>query len=300
MKSIRTGLVGLTLSAAAVAVSFTAAPAQAQNPKACMAAVGKSSKAAGLPAKFATQQNVATACKRAKSRPALALRNFSHAFVMKNKVEDLKPAPAELGKQCPGRLNAVSKTLRINPKFANKNDIVTACRLAKGRPVLATRNFLDRFVVTAKIGPSVRTASNEKKPQPKKPPQKKPANAAAKCGPLVAQVAKHNGINPKIANEKRIMSFCNRAKGRPALASSQFLNEFIKRGKITPVKPKPVPAKIAKQCPGRLLATAKTLNINPKFANKKDIVTACKRVKGKPALASRNFLARFIKTVGIK
>jgi hypothetical protein len=159
--------------------------------------------------------------------------------------------------------------------------------------VLATRNFLDRFVVTHKIAASVRGPEKPAAPE-------KPDDMAAKCGPMVAEVAKHLAINPKIANPKAIGGFCGRAKGRPALASSEFLNMFITKAKITPDRPKPAPAALAKTCPGRLLAVSKTLHINLKFANKNDILTACKRVKGKPALASRNFLARFVKTAGIK
>jgi hypothetical protein len=113
MKSIRTGLFGLTLSAAAAVVVFGTIPAHAQNPKACVAAVAKASQASGLPKEYVTPQNVATACKAAKLRPALATRNFTHRFVVKAKVEEMKPAADSLAKQCPGRLNAVSKALRL-------------------------------------------------------------------------------------------------------------------------------------------------------------------------------------------
>ncbi len=143
----------LSRSALALAVAsifgFMTMPAEAQNPKACLAAVGHAAKASGLPAKAADPRNIATACKRARERPALAMRDLTHHFVMAAKLDAAPPAKPEVAKQCPGRLAAVSKALRINPKFANPNDIKTACGRAKGRPVMAARNFLDRFVVTA-------------------------------------------------------------------------------------------------------------------------------------------------------
>lgn len=251
-------------------------------PKSCGDALLLVTTTAGMPAGFATLPNIGTACKNAKERPALAARNFSHRFVLANKVDAMPAADANLAKSCPGRITAISKALRLNPKFANAKDIATACQRGKGRPVLAMRNYLDRFVVTAKIAPSVLKASG----------------APAGCPGAVTQVSKILSINPKAATPREVSGACNSAKGRPALAASRFLNRFIAKAKITAAKP--APANIAKSCPGRLMAVSKTLRLNPKFANPKDVATACRIAKGKPALASRNFLGRFIKVNNIK
>ena len=56
-----------------------------------------------------------------------------------------------MAKTCVGKLTSVTKQLRINAKFANANDIATACKIAKGKPALATRNFTTRFVKSAGI-----------------------------------------------------------------------------------------------------------------------------------------------------
>ena len=122
----------------------------------CSDALLYTSTTAGMPPAFANLKDIATACKLAKERPALASRNFSHRFVVNNKLEGAKAAPADLAKTCTGRITAISKALKLNPKFANAKDIATACKLGKGRPVLTMRNYLDRFVVSAKIAPSVR------------------------------------------------------------------------------------------------------------------------------------------------
>jgi len=100
---------------------------------------------------FATPKNLATACQRAKGRPVLATANFLNAFVKKFKVANGKPAPAKIAKSCVGRLTGVTRALSMNPKFANAKDIATACKIAKGKPALASRNFSGRFVKTYKI-----------------------------------------------------------------------------------------------------------------------------------------------------
>jgi len=255
------------------------------DPQNCGDAVLFATATAGMPEKAAPMQAIGQACQATKGRAAVASRDLAHRFVVAAKLDKAKPADAKLAKSCPGRIKAISAALKLNPKFANDADIATACKKGNGRPALTMRNYLDRFVVTSKLAPSVLKPGTQ---------------TAMKCPDAVTQVMKTVAINPKIANPKAMGTACQRAKGRPALASSNFLNYFIGKGKITPDKPKPAPAKLAKSCPGRLAAVAKTLRINPKFANKKDILTACKRAKGKPALASRNFLGRFVKVAKLK
>ncbi|MEK9754664.1 MAG: hypothetical protein VW338_15830 [Rhodospirillaceae bacterium] len=154
------------------------------------------------------------------------MRNFSYRFVTAKKAETMPPAPDGLAKQCPGRLMAVSKTLHINPQFANPKDVQTACGIAKGRPALATRTFLDRFVVTAKIAPSV-LAQKQGQPQ-------RPDPAIAKCAGVVGQTAKTLGIGPAHASQNDLNTSCAKGKSNPQLASFVFLNHFIGTAKITP------------------------------------------------------------------
>lgn len=287
----------LTRSALALATVslfglFNAA-AHAQSPKACMDTMRKAASASGLPAKAVTPQNVGTACKNANSRPALALRNFSHRFVTANKIDAMPPAAAALAKQCPGRLMTVSKTLNINPKFANPRDVQTACGRAKGRPVLATRNFLDRFVVTAKIAPSVLVA--EKQPEPQKQPvPPKPANPAiAKCAGVVGQTAKTLAIDPKFANAKDLEVSCQKGKAQPQLASFVFLNHFLGANKITPATK--IPPALAKQCTGRVASVAKGLRLDAKLNDPKMVAAACKHFRDHAAIAARDLLMRHLK-----
>ncbi len=247
-------------------------------PANCLDAVLYATAIAGMPAKVATLPNLAAACKNAKGRPALASRNFSHVFVMKNKIAAAPAAPAALAKTCAGRITAISKGLKLNPKFANARDIATACKRGKGRPVLTMRNYLDRFVVMAKIGPSI-------------------IRRAPSCPGVMGAVSKTLALNPKFASPKNLVTACKNAGQKPVLATRNFLAAFAKKFKVD--NGKPAPAKMAKSCVGRLSAVTKHLRMNPKFANAKDIATACKIVKGKPALASRNFAARFVKTFKI-
>ena len=252
----------------------------------CVDALLYTSATAGLPAAYANLKDIATACQRAKDRPALASRNFSHRFVVTNKLEAAPAAPADLAKICTGRVTAISTALKLNPKIANAKDLATACKIGKGRPVLTMRNYLDRFVVAAKIAPSVR-----KPAAPAKPPA---------CPVVLTNVSKTLALSPKFANKKDIGTACQRAKGRPALATSNVLNRFVATFKITPDKPKPAPAAVAKSCVGKLTEVTKLLRIDPKFANAKDIAKSCRLAKGKRALASRNFTGRFVKAAGIK
>jgi len=258
------------------------------SPANCGDAVLFATATAGMPEAAAPMQAIGQACQATKGRAALASRDLAHRFVVANKLDQAKPADAKVANTCPGRIKAISAALKLNPKFANDADIATACKKGNGRPVLTMRNYLDRFVVTAKIAPSVLR------------PEGKPGQQAAGCPDAVTQVMKTLAINPKIANPKNLATACQRAKDRPALASANFLDYFVKQGKITPDKPKPAPAAFAKSCPGRLMAVSKTLRINPKFANPKDVQTACARAKGKPALASRNFLGRFVTAAKLK
>ena len=53
----------------------------------------------------------------------------------------------------------------------------------------------------------------------------------------------------------------------------------------------------AASCENALAEISKVLQLNPKFANAHDIGVACNKAKGRGALASRNFLDRFVKNV---
>jgi len=255
----------------------------------CLDAVLYSTATAGMPAAAATLPNLAAACKAAKGRPALASRNVSHRFVVANKIAAAPAASAALAKSCAGRITAISKALKLNPKFANARDISVACKRGKGRPVLTMRNYLDRFVVTAKIAPSVLRTMPAKPGAGQRPPA---------CPQVMAQVSKTLALSPKFATGKNLATACQRAKGRPALATANFLNAFV--GKFKIANGKPAPAAVAKTCVGRLTSVTRTLRMNPKFANGKDIAMACKIAKGKPALATHNFTARFVKVNNIK
>ena len=276
-------------------IGLIGASANAQvpaNPKACSDAVAQASKQANLSPEVATPQNMAAACKNANNRAALAMRNFSHRFVMAKKIEEMPAAPDGLAKQCPGRLMAVSKTLHLNPQFANPKDVQTACGIAKGRPVLATRNFLDRFVVSAKIAPSVIAENKDPAPKPGTPPQKNDP-AIAKCAGVVANVAKTLAISPKEANENDLNTSCAKGKAQPQMASFVFLNHFLGSNKITPETK--IPEGLAKQCPGRVTSAGKGLHLDAPLLDPKRIVAACKHFKDHAAIALRDLLARHLK-----
>jgi hypothetical protein len=194
------------------------------NPQNCGDAVLFATATSGMPENAAPMQAIGQACQATKGRAAVASRDLAHRFVVAAKLEAAKPADAALAKSCPGRIKAISAALKLNPKFANDADIATACKKGNGRPVLTMRNYLDRFVVTAKLAPSVL------RPGPQ---------AGGGCSGAVTQVMKTLAINPKVATPKNLATACQRAKDRPALASSNFLNYFVKQGKITPDKPKP-------------------------------------------------------------
>ena len=113
---------------------------------------------------------------------------------------------------CENALAEISKGLRINQKFANAHDIGVACNKAGNKPAVAARNFLDRFVKTYKIE------------------EKGPAEAAdaSRCPVALRSVARILQINAKFANDHDIGVACNKAKGRAALASHNFLDRFVK------------------------------------------------------------------------
>lgn len=261
--------------AAAFAFTSAAVPNTAQAQAAnCPDAIIYAMATAGAPLKgMRPHQTRIGICKAAKGRPALATRNFAHGFVVARKVGPGKNPPKPAMQACMQRMSTVSRALQISPKFATPQNLGGACKSAGARPVLAMRNYLDRFVVQAKIAPSILRPS---------------------CMQVMSGVTKTLQMSPKFATGKNLATACKNAKGRPAVATRNFTAAFVKKFKIE--NGKKAPANMAKTCEPKLTRVSKMLRINPKFANAKDIKTACGKALWKPAVATRNFTARFIKT----
>lgn len=188
-----------------------------------------------------------------------------------------QPAHAQAA-DCSAAVGDIVKTLKISPKAVALQNVMLACIRSNNKPALAARNMLNRFVAEAKI-----TADGI---------------AIDNCQDAVLYSMATAGAPTDFSSPQNLTAACKNAKDRPALATRNFSHRFITANKITDGKPaKP---EMAKTCIPKLTQVAKMLRINPKFANDKDIKTACGIAKGKPALATRNFTTRFVKTAGIK
>lgn len=121
------------------------------------------------------------------------------------------------------------------------------------------------------------------------------AAQAADCEKALAEISKILQLNQKFANAHDIGVACDKAGKKPAVASRNFLDRFVKTYKIE--EKGPAEAAAASRCPVALRSVARILHINAKFANDHDIGVACNKAKGRGALASRNFLDRFVKNV---
>ena len=120
----------------------------------------------------------------------------------------------------------------------------------------------------------------------------------ADCPKIMAGVTRTLQMNPNHASQKNLTIACKNAKNRPALATRNFSTAFVKQFKVG--NGKKASASMAKTCVSKLTSVANRLRINPKFANAKDINTACGKALWKPAVATRNFTARFTSAYGIK
>lgn len=118
---------------------------------------------------------------------------------------------------------------------------------------------------------------------------------AADCEKALAEVSKVLQLNQKFANAHDIGVACNKAEKKPAVATRNFLDRFVKTFKIE--EQGPADAAAASRCPVALRSVSRILHINAKFANDHDIGVACNKAKGRGALASRNFLDRFVTNV---
>lgn len=121
------------------------------------------------------------------------------------------------------------------------------------------------------------------------------AAQAATCENALAEISKVLQLNQKFANAHDVGVACSKASNKPAVATRNFLDRFVKTYKIE--EKGPAEAAAASRCPVALRSVARILHINAKFANDKDIGVACNKAKGRGALASRNFLDRFVKNV---
>ena len=126
-------------------------------------------------------------------------------------------------------------------------------------------------------------------------PSKDAAAQAADCEKALAEVSKVLQLNQKFANAHDIGVACNKAGKKPAVATRNFLDRFVTTYKIEGMGP--AEAAAASRCPVALRSVARILHINATFANDHDIGVACNKAKGRAALASRNFLDRFVKNV---
>lgn len=169
-----------------------------------------------------------------------------------------KPQP-QAAANCVKRIGAVSKVLRVSPKFATRKRASAVCAQNRMRPVLSSASILRQYASATKIAA-----------------KKAPPAVMKRCPAMVRQAVIASGANPKSASAENMKRACANAKGRPVLATAGFL------GRMT--------AGVA--CMDRTMASLRALRISPKAANPKTVRVACGKAKNRPVIATRNFLTR--------
>lgn len=174
-----------------------------------------------------------------------------------------KPPPQSAMANCVKRIGAVSKTLRMSPKFVTRGRATAACRQNRAQSVRSSVSILRQYASANKI--ASRTA---------------PPPVVKACPGTVRRAIVASGANPKSASAANVKRACANAKGRPILATANFL------GRMTTG---------ANRCPQRVTASLRALGISPKVANPKHVQFACGKAKNRPVIATRNFLMRITK-----
>lgn len=164
--------------------------------------------------------------------------------------------------KCMGPVGSVAKVLRVSPKFATKQNVAQACGMNSARPVLSTAEFLRNYVRTAKIAQ-----------------RKAPANVVKACPGVVRKAIMASGAGAKAASAENVKRACANGKGRPIIATAGFLSRMT----------------AGVGCVDKTMKALRALRMPPKMANPKHAQTACKIAKNRPAIATRNFLARVTK-----
>lgn len=110
------------------------------------------------------------------------------------------------------------------------------------------------------------------------------AAAVKKAATAMKKAESERAARDKPPAKAEIAKACTAAKHKVVLAAARV----------------PTMATAPNVCAERLKVAAGALRINAKFANENDIGVACKRANNRPALATSNFLQRFLKTYNIK
>ena len=282
MRIFISGAAGFAFAATTLLVS-AGSPANAMTVQQCIEAVQNALPPTDLPFVERTPAIAIGRCRSTKNRPALAIRESAHNYVVSARVEAWSAADAKNAKAYPGKVMAMAKALNIGSKFADPKEIAATCADAKGHTPVAVRNFLDRFAVAANLAPTI---------------IKRPA--AEICASAVLEVGKQVALGGNDLAAYAIRNACGKNRNDGILASAQFLSSVTKAKKITATTPKPASDAQAKTCPSRLAEVAKTLAMMVKHANSKTIDSACQQAKGKPIVAANDLIAGYMNAAGIK
>ena len=195
---------------------------------------------------------------------AIGMVAFSAALVPGSTAQTAQAQsnPPQAVATCVKHVVSAASALRVSPKYLTRERASGTCQRNRARPVLSTAEILRNYVVAAKI--DSKTA---------------PPAVVKACPQVVGKAVVASGADPKSASPANMKTACDNAKGRPILASANFL------GRIT----------AGVRCTDRTLASLRALNLNAKLTDPKNIQTACKNAANRPVFAVRNYLTTITK-----